>query len=60
MAEIDALCSLATVSADHKMTKPIFISNNFKPSLKIIQMRHPLVEKQNVKEFVANDVVLSY
>jgi DNA mismatch repair ATPase MutS len=45
MAEIDALCSLATVSTYHKMTKPAFLSNKHKPSLKIIQMRHPLVEK---------------
>lgn len=57
IAEIDALCALAVVSKESNMTKPVVLPKSEKPFLNIKQMRHPCIEKSNLKtSFVANDV----
>lgn len=60
MAEIDALISLAEVSNERNMVKPIIHPCCDKPFMKIMQMRHPLLERKYDKEFVANDIKLDF
>ncbi|CDW86644.1 domain iii family protein [Stylonychia lemnae] len=59
MAELDALCSLAVISHEPHMVRPVVHSKNEKPFLNVKQMRHPCVMHQK-KQFVPNDVVLEY
>ena len=48
MAEIDALCALAEASTAHNMVRPRVLSPlDDQPFLRIIKMRHPLVETNN-------------
>lgn len=44
IAEVDALCALAVVSNSANMVKPIIHPTVDAPFMKIIQMRHPLIE----------------
>ncbi|MDD3187009.1 MAG: DNA mismatch repair protein MutS [Bacilli bacterium] len=55
IAEIDVLQSFATISEQNRYIKPT-ITN--KHEIKILDSRHPVVEKVLNKEFVANDILL--
>ena len=59
MAEIDAYCSLAETSRMPNMVKPTVHPMDREPFLKIMQMRHPLLEMKNLN-FVANDIVMNF
>lgn len=54
IAKIDVLQSFAKVSEENNYVRPIIISNK---NLKIIEGRHPVVEKVIDTEFVSNDVI---
>ena len=59
IAEIDCLMSLATVSKEDNMVKPVILSKDLlgKSWIEIKDVRHPWVSKW-VKDFVPNDVNL--
>lgn len=54
IAKIDVLQSFAKVSEDNNYVRPVIIDNK---NLKIIEGRHPVVEKVMDNEFVPNDVI---
>ena len=54
IAKIDVLQSFAKVSEENNYVRPILIDNK---DLKIIEGRHPVVEKVMDNEFVPNDVI---
>ena len=55
ISEIDVLQSFATVSEENNYTRPILEDNR---NLKIIDNRHPVVEKVLNTEFVPNDIIM--
>lgn len=59
LAEVDALCALATVSNNANMVQPIILPMCDKPFMNISQMRHPLIELTN-ENFIANDLTINY
>lgn len=59
MAELDALCSLAMVSHESNMVKPIVHAKSDAPFLRIKGMRHPCIMHQT-KDFVPNDITLDF
>ena len=58
LAELDALCSLATVAVDRDYVRPAVVDPESTPSagIRIEAGRHPVVERQG--EFVPNDADL--
>ncbi len=57
MAALDVLCSLAEVADRENYTKPEISEDG---QIKIIEGRHPVVEKMLDKAFVPNDTLLDY
>ena len=57
ISEIDVLQSFATVSANNNYIRPTLNNDKF---IKIIDNRHPVVEKVLDCEFVPNDIVMDY
>ena len=60
MAELDALISLAVVSKENNMVKPTVLPQGQEPYLVINQMRHPLLEKNQIEKFVSNDIEIRF
>ncbi|VWL85596.1 DNA mismatch repair protein MutS [Oceanivirga miroungae] len=56
IAYIDVIASYATVSIDNSYVKPTFNDNG---DLKLINSRHPVVEKIISDAFIENDVILN-
>ena len=54
VAKLDVLCSFATVSETNNYVRPIL---NDKKEVRIIDGRHPVVEKVLKSEFVSNDII---
>ena len=55
ISEVDVLQSFALVSEKYNYTKPILTPDH---SLKLIESRHPVVERVIKDEYVANDIVM--
>ena len=55
LAEVDMMCSLATVAEENNYVKPKI---NFDRSIEIKEGRHPVVEKVSKKDYVPNDVIM--
>jgi len=55
LAEADVLQSFSKVSEESKFVRPIITD---KREIRLIDNRHPVVEKVSDKEFVANDIIL--
>ena len=55
IGEIDALCSLSVVAEENNFIRPIITTNR---TIKLINNRHPVVEKVISNEYVANDVIM--
>ncbi len=55
LAEVDMMCSLATVAEENNYVKPKI---NFDKSIEIKEGRHPVVEKVSKKDYVPNDVIM--
>ena len=55
IALVDMLASFATVSEENGYVRPVFTKEN---KIDIKEARHPVVEKVNKFEFVANDIVM--
>lgn len=55
IAEVDMLQSFATVSEENNYTRPTLIE---KRSVKIIESRHPVVEKVMKNDYVPNDIIM--
>ena len=53
IAKLDVLCSFATVSEDNNYIRPVLNNNK---EVRIIEGRHPVVEKVLKGEFVSNDI----
>ncbi len=56
LAELDALCSLATCADDYSLVRPEIIDER---RIEIIDGRHPVVERVSKAEYVANDCLMS-
>ena len=56
LAELDALCSLATCADDYSLVRPEIIDER---RIEIIDGRHPVVERVSKTEYVANDCLMS-
>ena len=56
LAELDAICSLATVADEYGFVRPELV---FERRVEIIDGRHPVVEKVSHKEYVPNDCLMS-
>lgn len=55
LSEIDVLQSFATVTEENNYIRPLFNEEN---EIKIVEDRHPVVEKVIDGEFVANDITM--
>lgn len=55
LSYIDCLIAFAEVSVNQRFVKPTF---NDKRSVRIIQGRHPVIEKVSSKNYVSNDIIL--
>lgn len=55
IAEIDMMLSLAIVAEENNYIKPNLVDNH---SIKIESGRHPVVEKVNKSNYVANDIIM--
>jgi len=57
IAELDCLCSLATIAKENNLTKPLIADSKkgATPILDLRDCRHPSVEK-SLKRFVPNDI----
>ncbi len=55
IAEVDMLLSFALVSEENNYIRPILTDEHM---IKIVEGRHPVVEKVNKKEYVANDIIM--
>ena len=55
IAEVDMMLSLAIAAEENNYTRPNIISEH---SIKIIDGRHPVVEKVNKSNYVANDIIM--
>ena len=55
LSEIDSLCSLSLVSEEHHLIRPKFNNNH---NLRIIDVRHPVVEVVSNNNYVKNDVIM--
>ncbi len=58
LARLDALCSLATVAAEHDYCRPTLLEDADAPRLEIRGGRHPVVERTQ-SSFVPNDAALN-
>ncbi len=56
LAELDALCSLATDADEYGFVRPELVDER---RIEIIEGRHPVVEKVATKEYVPNDCLMS-
>ena len=56
IAEVDMMQSLATVAEENNYVKPVITKDH---TLKIIEGRHPVVEKVSRDDYVPNDVIMS-
>jgi len=56
LAELDAICSLATCADDYSLVRPEIIDER---RVEIIDGRHPVVEKVSKAEYVPNDCLMS-
>ena len=57
LALLDTLISFAVVASRYNYNKPVIVANN--KELSIIDGRHPIVEKYNKNQFIANDTLLN-
>lgn len=57
ISEIDMMQSLATVAEENGYIRPTLTEEN---TIKIIEGRHPVVEKVSRSEYVSNDVVMGH
>ena len=55
IADIDVLSSLATVCEQNNYIRPTLIDNK---NIRILNSRHPVVEKVMTNEFVPNDIII--
>ncbi len=55
LAEVDMLQSFATVSEENNYVRPVFTDEK---SIKIIDSRHPVVEKVIKDSYVPNDIIM--
>ena len=55
IAEVDMILSLALVAEENNYTKPTLVSEH---SIKIVDGRHPVVEKVNKSNYVSNDIIM--
>lgn len=55
IAEIDMIQSLATVAEENNYVRPTFTTSS---AIKIVDGRHPVVEKVSRSDYVPNDVVM--
>ena len=55
IAEVDMMCSLATVAEENNYVKP---NINFDRTIDIRDGRHPVVEKVSKNDYIANDIVM--
>ncbi len=53
IAEVDMMASLATVAEENRLVRPTITEEH---SIKIVEGRHPVVEKVNRDSYVPNDV----
>ena len=56
IADLDVICSLATVSKENAYVKPEVLDSD--KSLNIVDGRHPVVEAISKQKFIANDTLL--
>ena len=55
ISEIDMLRSFSIIADDYNYTKPVF---NDKHELKLIDSRHPVVEKVLKDKYISNDIIM--
>lgn len=55
ISEVDMLQSFSLVADSNKYTKPKLVDNN---SIKMIECRHPVVEKVMKDKYIANDIIM--
>ncbi|MEG0026088.1 MAG: DNA mismatch repair protein MutS [Bacilli bacterium] len=55
ISEIDVLQSLATIAEENNYVRPILTNNR---EIKIINNRHPVLEKVSKTEYVENDIIM--
>ncbi len=56
IAEVDFYQALATVAEDNNYVRPFMVDNN---SVKVIESRHPVVEKVLKGNYVPNDIIMN-
>ncbi len=58
IADLDVICSLATVAKENGYTKPIILDAGQR--LNIVDGRHPVVESISKQKFIPNDCLLDF